>query len=42
MLGKEAAMETKFRENAVVAAVVALAESHKFSKQLVREFMKSK
>lgn len=32
MLGKQAAMETKVRENAVVAAMVALEESHKFPK----------
>lgn len=39
MLGKQAAMETKVRENAVVAVVVVLVDSHKFPKQL--EFLRS-
>lgn len=36
---QEAAGETKMMENAVVAAVVVLADSHKFPKQL--EFLRS-
>lgn len=41
VLGKQAAMETRFRENTVVAAVVVLADSHTFPKQLAREFLRS-
>lgn len=41
VLGKQAAMETEFRENALVVAVV-LASSHRFPKQLAKELLRSK